>query len=73
MFSQRFNEAIEKRDKLSICVDELRSKLRELKRVQIRVFAEDVVLPNLYKMRTSKTIKTTLPTERSVRISTDIV
>lgn len=73
MFSQRFNEAIEKRDKLSICVDELRSKLRELKRIQIRVFAEDVVLPNLYKMRTSKTIKTTLPTERSVRISTDIV
>lgn len=62
MFSQKFNEMAEKRDKLSICVDELRNKLKELKRSQIRAMAEDVALPNMYKLKTSKTLKTTLPT-----------
>lgn len=34
--------------------------------------AEDIVLPAITNLRTSKTLRTTEPTERSIRISTDI-
>ena len=71
-FSGELKEAVERRDRLGECAAGLRKQLKEIKRGQIRKVAEDLVLPSLGNLRTSKTIRTTEPTERSIRISTDV-